>query len=182
MCRSIILWLRDFFSCLPFSLLSLPLGSRVKMGRERGGHGPETALKPQPLFEWGCLLVHYSAFPSTCGQKRGMWKCILVSFLTFLFVSPPPCPKSLRVNTSLTCAKKWSPTGISDFWFCCLALNIPLCSDVSLYMCLLHFCCHLPHCYTCWLFLHRTQCLNVRETGQDFVANNVFSLVKCIIK
>lgn len=100
------LWLHDF--CLPFfllSLLSLPLGSRVKMGRGRGGHGPETALKPQPLFEWGCLLVHYWAFPSSCRQKRGMWKCILVSFLTFLFVPPPPWPKSLRVNTRPTCAK-----------------------------------------------------------------------------
>lgn len=79
------LWLHDFFSCLSFSSLFLPLGSRAKVGRERGGHGPETALKPQPLFKWGCSLVHYSAFPLSCRRKRGMWKCILVSFLTHFF-------------------------------------------------------------------------------------------------
>ena len=77
-----------FVISFPASLLSvpsLPLGSRAKVGRERGGHGPKTALKPQPLFKWGCLLVHYSVFPSSWRRKRRMWKSILVSFLACIF-------------------------------------------------------------------------------------------------
>lgn len=132
-----------------------PLGSRAKVGRERGGHGPETALKPQPLFKWGCSLVHYSAFPSSYRLKRGMWKCILVSFLTRLFFfSPPPWPNSLRVNTRLTCTKK--TPGISHFWLC-FGLDIPLCTQVSLYSFLFtlsHFLLLSPSTlYTCLLLL-----------------------------
>ncbi|TNN76426.1 hypothetical protein EYF80_013291 [Liparis tanakae] len=35
-------------------------------GRERGGHGPQTSLKPQPLFQWGGSL-------SSPGLRRSSW-------------------------------------------------------------------------------------------------------------
>lgn len=63
-------------------------------GREEGT--AETALKPQPLFEWGCSPARCSAFPSSCRRKRGTWKCALLSFLPRpFFTTTMAC--SLRV-------------------------------------------------------------------------------------
>jgi len=140
----------------------MPLGSWAKVGRERGGHGPKTALKPQPLFEWGWLLVHYSAFPSSCRQKGDMWKCVLVSFLTRLFLS---FFFFFHRHHSLS-VREWKPeldkkknSGISNFfiilllfgpWYSSLYWNLHLFESVAL----LHsFFCRLPHwthfCFVC---------------------------------
>lgn len=141
-----------WFVCrAPFLLLSLSLGSKAKVGRERGGHGPKTALKPQPLFEWGCLLVHYWAFPSSCKQKRGMWKCILDSFLSRLYFSSAPPPYCLLVNAILILTKKQKQT-LRYFSFLIIFLFRPWCSSLYLSLplfmsALLHsLYCHLPHC------------------------------------
>lgn len=131
----------------PFLLAVSPSWQREKVGRERGGHGPEIALKPQPLFKWGCLLVHYSAFPSSCRRKRGMWKCILVCFLTHFFPPPPPWPNSLRENISLACTKN-----LTSRYFSYLILllfgpryfSLYLSHPLSVTIALLHFFyCHL---------------------------------------
>lgn len=75
-------------SCfIPHSLFlvhSLPvhtlLAAGTKWAGREEGMARRLALKPQPLFEWGCLLVHYIAFPSSCRLKKGMYKtrsCLL---------------------------------------------------------------------------------------------------------
>lgn len=114
---SIISWLHDFFPCLPFLSCCLSLlaagqkwaGSQWERERERGrgGHGPETALKPQPLFEWGFLLGTALSLSLVLQAKERdveMHSC---------FISNPPfsffcvCRHhglTLRVNTSVTCS------------------------------------------------------------------------------
>lgn len=119
---STVLWLHDFVFCLSFSfLLSLAPGSGSEVGRqtERGGHGPETAREPQPLFEWGFSLGTVLSLSLVLQAKERdveMHSC-LISSPSFFLVLLPPWPNSLWVNTSVTCSLK-SPPGISHFWFC----------------------------------------------------------------
>lgn len=181
--RTVEAKLCEFMISFPATLspcrLSLLAAGWKWAGREEG-MAQKLLPKPQPLFEWGCVLVHYSAFsPVFQAKKRDveMHSCLL-SYPPFFFSSPLwPC--CLRVNTSLILTKT---SGISHFWFClCLGLDIPLCAPVSLHSHLLYF-------YTSLLSpsntvhvspsLHWTQCLY--PVHWNLVLNAAVSCTICI--
>lgn len=80
---ALALWLCDLFSCFAFSAPSLPLWQRGQSGQaEREEARPRTSSQaPAPAEEEG-LPVGNDAQPISRWRKGGMWKFIVVAFLT----------------------------------------------------------------------------------------------------
>lgn len=181
-----------FLFCLPFSLLSFPLGSAAKVGREERRAWPRNCSQAPAPVRVGLLagtLLSLSLVLQAKERDVEMHSCLFSN--PPFFLSPPPWPNSLRVNSSLTCTKKLNSR---YFRFLILLLFGPWYSSLYLSLPLLIFCCTFTRLllspstlYTCLLCLHRTQCLNLHhfcstETHWDLVLNNVVTLVRCIKK
>lgn len=157
----------------PFLLAVSPSWQQGKSGQGERRAWPRNCFKPQPLFKWGCLLVHYSAFPSSCRRKRGMWKSILVSFLTHLFFFFHRHHGLIFCGWTLA----WSvqKTHLQVFLIFDSAFVWALMFLFVLKSSLLHFSCTFTllllspsTLYTCLLCLQRTQCPNLHRFCYDW--------------